>query len=192
MNIINFLQLFFGNYFFRREYSGIKRHVIFNNIDAVNTIGVIFMADSEENFRLVSRFVLLLKKEGVKEIKILGFVNDKQKPSFLNPKLGQDFFMKNELAWNLIPNSTAALNFIHEQFDILIDLSMADIFPLKYILGKSKAHFKAGLGNCGKDEFLDLMINCQDGDGLEKFSNHLLHYIKQINKVDGDVLAMLK
>lgn len=192
MNLLENIRLFFGNYFFRQEYSSQKRDVIVNNIDSVSNAGVIFFAGNEETYRLVSKFVILLKKEGVKEVKVLGFINEKQMPSFLSAKLGQDFFMRKDLNWHLKPISTSALNFIHEPLDILIDLTTENIFPLKYILGKSNAHFKVGKGNCGKDFLLDMMINTNRGEGLEILSKNILHYLKQINKVDGDVLAMLK
>lgn len=192
VNLIDQIQQAIGNYIFSREFTTQNRHIIVNNIDSVNNAGILFSVDSEEHYRLVSKFSLLLKKEGVREVKMLGFVNEKKLPSYLSPKLGQDFFLKNELNWYLKPNSVAALNFIHDQFDILIDLTMKELLPLKYILGKSRAHFKVGKGNSGKDFLLDLMINTGEGESAESLTKHILHYLRQINKIDGDILAMLK
>lgn len=192
MNFIENIQHLIGNYFFRQEYSALKRDIIVNNIDAVSKVGVLFFAADEETYRVVSKFAILLKKEGVKEVKMLGFVNDKKMPSFLSPKLGHDFFMKKDLNWYMKPASASVLNFIHEPFDILIDLTAGDIFPLKFILGKSRAHFKVGKGNSATDFLLDMMINTNAGEGVDVLTRHILHYLRQINKVDGDVLARLK
>jgi hypothetical protein len=192
MGLIENIRTFIGDYFFKQEYLSQKRDVIVNNIDAVSEVGIIFYADSEESYRVVSKFILLLKKEGVREVKMLGFVSEKQMPAFLSPRLGQDFFMKKDLNWHMKPVSTAVLNFIHEPFDILIDLSEGENFPLKYILGKSQAHFKVGKGGSGRDFLLDMMINTGEQEGLEFLTKQILHYLRQINKIDGDVLAMLK
>lgn len=191
MKLIENIQQLIGNYFFRNEYNLHKRDIIVNNIDAVSSVGVIFSADTEENYRIISKFAILLKKEGVKNIHLLGYTKEKELPSYLGAKLGQDFLLKKELNWYLKPDSTAAKNFIHEPFDILIDLTIENIFPLLYILGKSSAHFKVGKGNCGKDFLFDMMINT-NAEGLENLSKQILHYLRQINKVDGDVIAMLK
>lgn len=192
MKFVEQLQHYIGEYLLDRESAAHNRHIIVNNIDSVTNAGILFTAGNEENYRVVSKFALLLKKEGVKEVKMLGYVNDKKLPPFLSPKLGQDFILKSELNWHLKPISVAAMNFIHHPFDILIDLSPAGIFPLKYILGKSTAHFKVGCGNSGKDHLLDLMINSGNGDGIEALSKHIMHYLGQINKIDGDVLARMK
>lgn len=192
MNFIESIKLFFGNYFFKKEFENLKRDVIVNNIENATSVGLIFNADSEENYRIISRFALHLKKEGVKEIKMLGFFNEKNLPAYLSPKLGQDFILRKDLNWHLKPISTQAMNFIYEPFDILIDLTMEEIFPLKYILGMSRAHFKAGRGDDKKNLYLDLILNTEKEKGTEELAKQILHYLKQINKVDGDVLAMLK
>lgn len=192
MNLIKQIQIFFGNFILNNELPASKRDIIVNNIDSVSLVGMLFDATKEENYRHASKFALLLKKEGVKEVKMLGFVDAKDMPPSLSPKLGQDFFMKKDLNWYLKPGSTAVLNFIHEPFDLLIDLSTENIFPMKYILGKSAAHFKVGKGNIQNDALLDMMINNSENDGIESLSVNILHYLRQINRIDGDVLAMLK
>ncbi len=192
MKLIENIKIFFGNYFFKKEYSALKRDVIVNNIENATTVGLIFHADSEENYKIISRFILQIKKEGVKEIKILGFVNAKNLPSYLSPKLGQNFMLKKDLNWHLKPVSNSALNFIYDPFDILIDLTTENIFPLKCILGMSRAHFKVGRGEDEKNILLDMIINTEKAKGLEELAKQILYYLKQINKVDGDVLAMLK
>lgn len=184
-NIFYQIQLFFGNYFFRQDFAKQKRNVIVNNFKSANNVGIIFYADSEETYNIISKFSILLKKEGVKDVKMLGFAKEKTLPHYLNVKPGQDFFIKKNLNWHLKPNSTAVWNFIYEPFDILIDLTTSTIFPLKYILGLSRADFKVGKGIDEKVILLDMMINTSNGEGLEHLTKHIIHYLRQINKVDG-------
>jgi hypothetical protein len=71
---------------------------------------------------------------------------------------GFDFFTRKQLNWFFKPQSENVDAFIKKPFDLLIDLSLDNPFPLKYIITFSEAKFKAGRysDNCN---YLDLMID---------------------------------
>ena len=111
-------------------------------MEEAKTIGIVFDATDKEDFELVKKYVLYLK-EMKKKVKAIGFFNQKESPPMAFSKLEYDFFSLKDLSWNNIPNSVYVKNFIADEYDILLDLNLNDLFPLRYISSLSKARFKA-------------------------------------------------
>ena len=87
-----------------------------------------------------------LKEElDVKSISILSFVDTdaKDTPRWLVKKLSSGYFCKSDLNWFSKP-VTEVVNFTDIEFDILIDLELDPILPLKFVLKSSKAKMKVG------------------------------------------------
>jgi hypothetical protein len=58
-----------------------------------------------------------------------------------------------------VPHGNVVQNFIAEEYDILIDLTLHDEYPLQFIMAKSQARFKVGRLNNKSAHFLDMMID---------------------------------
>lgn len=87
-----------------------------------------------------------LKDElGVGRVAMLSYVetDNKRTPSYLVKKLDSGFFCKSDLNWYGKPVSEIEA-FIDVEFDILIDLELEPVLPLKHVLKQSKAHMKVG------------------------------------------------
>ena len=61
----------------------------------------------------------------------------------VSKKLSSGYFCKSDLNWFSKP-STEVVNFTGIEFDILIDLELEPVFPLKFVLKSSKAKMKVG------------------------------------------------
>lgn len=153
------------------------------NFNAIKTVGILFDATSPEDFELLKRYVVYLR-EHRKKVKVLGFFSTKQIPEMAFSKLEYDFFSTKELNWFGKPSSVVIQNFIDEEFDLLIDLNVNDLFPLKYISALSKANFKVGKFNENGVEIYDMMIDSDNTKTLKYFLRQIDIYITMLNKVE--------
>ncbi len=125
----------------------------------VSSIGIIYNATEYVSFEIIKNLVKDLSHDS-RKIMVLGYVNSKQLIDNYLYRKGFEFFSRNDLNWYYKPVSGAVEDFIKEPFDLLINLSLDDHYPIKYITSLSAALFKAGRYTKG-DECLDLMIDIE-------------------------------
>ena len=77
-------------------------------------------------------------------VSALGFVDQKDKSFEHMSSLHFDFFSNTELNWYGKPQGMVIDNFLSEDYDILIDLSLKKFYPLTYLAVASPAKFKVG------------------------------------------------
>ncbi len=136
-----------------------KRELKAVNLHKAKTIGILFDATQQSSFEIVKEMVKdLTTREN--SIEVLGYVDSKQMIDQYLYRKGFEFFTRNQLNWYYKPMPGVIDAFIKKPFDILIDLSLDNPFPIKYIMTCSQAKFKAG--RFSKDnEYLDLMIDIE-------------------------------
>lgn len=131
----------------------------FHTINESKNIGIIYNATEFVSFEIIKKLVKDLSHDA-KKITVLGYVNSKNLIDNYLYRKGFDFFSRNDLNWYFKPVSQVVDQFIREPFDLLINLSLDDHYPIRYITGVSSATFKAGRYSPG-DTFLDLMIDIE-------------------------------
>ena len=94
---------------------------------------------------------------------------------------GYDFFCQKDLNWYNSPSSIYVKNFIGDKFDILLDLNLNDLFPLRYISSLSQANFKVGKKSDKNNSIFDLMIETDEKKGLKYFLKNIDTYLFIIN-----------
>jgi len=90
-------------------------------------------------------------------------------------------FSRKQTSWNEIPDSKLAESFIHQKFDILIDLTGQKYFPVNYLTALSEAAFKIGYAGRSTNYF-DLNIEFSEQPETEQLAEQILYYLKRINK----------
>jgi hypothetical protein len=144
--------------------------------DAVN-IGIIYNATEYVSFEIIRSLVKELTHDA-RKVTVLGYVDSKKLIDHYLYRKGFDFFSKNELNWYYRPVSPAVEQFMKEPFDLLINLSLEDYYPIRFITALSAARFKAG--RYSADEvYLDFMID------IEKEKQTMRNLQKEI-RVDTD------
>ena len=156
------------------------RSVVALNVKAAKSVGIIYRADSEESFELVKRYVKFLREYKIK-VRTVGYFNENEIPDDVNPKLGFDYFCKKDLNFQLQPDCVVVDNFIDEQFDILIDVTVKEDEVLRGPVFFSKAKFKVGAGGKNTSEDLDLLITLKEGDGVRQLMKGVDHFLHLIN-----------
>ena len=109
-------------------------------------VGLIYKERDSSFHRVVKDLAKHLRDElGVRRVAIFSYVDvdAKKTPSYLVKKLDSGFFCKSDLNWYGKPVSEIE-SFVNVEFDILIDLELEPVLPLKHILKMSKAHMKVG------------------------------------------------
>ncbi|MEI6900279.1 MAG: hypothetical protein WCL00_10410 [Bacteroidota bacterium] len=114
-------------------------------------------------------------------MKALGYVKNKQLVERFLPKLSFDFFSSKEISFFLRPLDAKVKDFIEKEFDILIDLSLNENLPLKFISGLSAAHCRVGRYAEKNAICYDLMIQAEPESTLKEFIKNILHYLTIIN-----------
>ena len=147
----------------------VKRSTVF--FENAKSVGVLFDATSLEERNTVLQFVDKMKQQD-KQVKLLGFFNEKLKTSGFSFQ----YFNKKQLDWALRPKSEEVDSFIKQPFDLLINISKKSILPLDYIAALSKARFR--VGPFTENTFCyDLMVDIDEQKGLTTFLNQVLHYL---------------
>jgi hypothetical protein len=159
MNWIDTFKEYMGRRVLAQKLKNQIRHPIICNIDHVQHIGIIYNATEYVSFEIIRNLVKDLSHDS-RKITVLGYVDSKKLIDHYLYRKGFDFFSKNELNWYSKPVSTVVDHFIAEPFDLLINLSLEEYYPIRYITALSAASFKAG--KFSPDEIhLDFMIDIE-------------------------------
>ena len=135
---------------------------------------------TEENINKIKPFVSYFF-ELRKDVKALGYVNDKKLSYCHTPKLQYDFFYQKDLNWFYKPQNYIIDNFVKRDYDILINLCDSSCIPIKYLVAKSIARFKIGMYEENFDIY-DLVIELKKEKSIQKLMDEIKHYINLINK----------
>lgn len=147
----------------------VNRKVHVCNLNDARHIGIIYNATEFVSFEIIKDLAKQLSDSAI-TVSVLGYVNSKKLIDHYLYRKGFDFFSKKDLNWYYKPVSAAAVHFMHEPFDVLINLSLDDYFPIHYITALSPASFKTGRYS-PEDTSLDFMIDIEK----EKQSMRSLH-----------------
>lgn len=181
MRLLDRIKEWLGRRTLLREAQPDRRPVAKNLAQSVK-VGLIYLVADEAAHGQVRNYVKKIKEEvGITKIMALGYFDQKELPFYLHAKLNFDAFCLKDLNWYRIPHGNVVQNFIAEEYDVLIDLTVHDLLPLQYILAKSKARFKVGRLSEANAHFLDMMIDTAGADSLPQLIANLDRYLMMIN-----------
>lgn len=159
-----------------------ERKPVARNIAEARKVGIVYVAEDEAAHTHVRNYVKRIKEEiGIGHIMALGFTDEKELPSHLHPRLNFEALCRKDLNWYRIPQGNTVNNFMAEEYDILIDLSLTDRLPLQYVLARSRARFKVGRLSEGNGHIHDMMIDMAGGQSLPQLIQQLHHYLLMVN-----------
>lgn len=181
MSLFKKIRIQLGNYLLNRKLRHLKRKRKLYSFDAATTVGVLFKTDNLLDFETVRKFLLYLH-EKQNQVFAIGFIDNKKIPDYFLMKKGFNFFTRKELNFFYKPNSKVVNDFLDKQFDILIDLSTDNCFPLHYISSLSQSKFKIGRSVNGTTCF-DMMIDTEKNNKVDFLVEHIKHYTAILNAV---------
>jgi hypothetical protein len=164
-----------------KVFLGSKRIPMVCKLSDAKSVGILYEATSEHEFKTVKDFVLKLKKS-IPKVRSLGYVDKKELENFHIQPIEFGFFCKKDLDWYGNPKADSISDFIENDYDILIDLQLAETIPLKFISAISKSGFKAGRKPLREPEIYDLMLDVKPYVSLQYFIEQMTLYLNMINK----------
>ena len=109
-------------------------------------MGILYKERDHGFYRTIKDIAKHFQDElGVKRVSMLSYVDkdSKRTPGWLVKKLDSGYFCKSDLNWYGKPVKEIEA-FTEVEFDILIDLELEPILPLKHVLNMSMAQMKVG------------------------------------------------
>ena len=169
-----------GSYILEKKVNDLSRNKQFINLADSATIGIVFHQPDNGNFKAIQEFMKMLAAEG-KQIAALGYIEGKNVPDFYLLRKGFNFFCDSDLNWFHQPEAGFVDDFVKREFDILINLSIDNSFPVEYIYALSNAKFKVGIYANGISHS-DLVIDVKDNHDVDYLIGQITHYLRIINR----------
>lgn len=158
------------------------RRPVVRNLAQCGKVGIVYLATDEQAHVHVRNYVKKIKEElGIHRIMVIGYFDDKVLPHYLHAKLNFDAFTQKDVNWYRIPHGNTVQNFLAEEHDVLIDLSLEDYLPIQYITAKSRARFKVGRLSESNQRFLDMLIDTAGAQSLPQLISNVDRYLLMIN-----------
>ena len=176
MGIISEIKQSAGKYIFYRKLKNLKRNKKLVNLNEAKTVGIVYNVTNQEIFKKVK---LLIKDltTAKRQVMAIGFVNRKSIPDYCIAAYSGYYFDQKDLNWFGGPKNNYIKEFINKEFDILIDLTLEDVFVIQFISGLSKSRLKVGRYSENHIKYYDLMIKVNNSLSLDIFIEQILHYL---------------
>jgi hypothetical protein len=150
------------------------------SLESAKFIALLYNLADEATYKRIEEFIKSLNELNIK-VKVACYTDLKIIPHYFIPKLLQDIITSKDVNWYYNPVKPFVKDFLEEEFDILIDLSLSEHFPLLYLASKSKAGLKIGRFDESHQDFYDLMIDVPSDASIEFFIEQVMHYLTKIN-----------
>lgn len=181
MNLINNIRLRAGKHALARELT--RRHRTKKNcsLKSARSIGLLYYLEDEATYHTIEAFIQTLN-DSKKKVRLICYTEAKIIPHYFIPKLAQDVITIKDLNWFRKPARGFVQEFISEEFDLLLDLTLKDYFPLHYIAAMSAASLKVGRFDEANTDHYDLMIHASPETTLDEFISQIDHYLNMLNQ----------
>jgi len=150
------------------------------NLNSAKKIGILFNLNDEQVVAYVNNFINNLAESG-KTVHAICYLPEKKIPEYYLAKLKVDVIQPKDLNIVGIPSTPRAKDFIKNDFDILLDMSLKDEPPLDYFAVMSRAGFKVGRYRKSMIKVFDLMIRKREDMDFKDYYKSLLQYLSKIN-----------
>ena len=178
MSIFTDIKHWYGLWSLKRSnIEGQRQHQVFN-LDQAKCIMILFDATEPKDIEQVKKYVSKLSP-GKEKVSVFGYVNEVDKSFEHMSSLHFDFFSNKDLNWYGKPEGMVINNFLQEEYDILIDLTLSSFYPLTYLAVASPSKFKVGRFRDDVQVF-DLTIEHTDSMNLSGLISQMNHYLTLI------------
>ncbi|PLX01146.1 MAG: hypothetical protein C0594_14170 [Marinilabiliales bacterium] len=168
-----------GYFVLKRKVQSVKRKKQTHNLYTAKTVGILFDATDDSNFREIRNLFTSLSQRGIRTFG-LGYIDAKEISINYVAVHGFHFICKKDLTWYGLPNSPTSNVFINREYDILIDLNINNCLPLDFITGMTKASFRVGV--FGKnDKLYDFMIDISKNNRIVYLIEQIKYYLTLLN-----------
>jgi hypothetical protein len=153
-----------------------ERQVI--SFEQVKTMGILCQITDEASYKAIHELFAKIQSLN-RTVWLMGYTDTAKVPYFCLPQLSADYYTKKNVNWYGKPHFVQLNDFIHRDFDILIDFSRRDLPPLRYILAASKAKLIIG-ANEHRQDLYDIFIDDKTGMDHLKLLKTIHNYLLKL------------
>jgi hypothetical protein len=157
-----------------------KRHAKLVNLGKAGSVGLLFEVTDEMDYQNVQKYIQQLQDMKIK-VKAMGYVREKHLSTHFLPVLSFDFIYARDLNWFHKPKTKRPADFWQSEFDICINASSPECFPLKYIMTRSSSHLKVGPYTAQDKDYYDVMIQPDVPHDQGRFLQQVHQYLTILN-----------
>ncbi|MFO7874443.1 MAG: hypothetical protein R6U62_08165 [Bacteroidales bacterium] len=161
-----------------------KRQRQFVSYDQAREIAILCSLHDKEERDVILHIKDELEADG-KRVRMLCLANKKSDPEALENLSDDQICYQKEFAWTMRPKTDHLKGFVNNRFDVLLDLSPAKAFPLKYLAVLSPSSYKIGPYHPDFLAIYDLFINAGEECPATELARHAVHYLKLIKTPDN-------
>jgi len=172
------MKKFISEILIKKRLKTINRNVKFFNLETCKNITILFNASDKNNYQQAKLFMTDMQQMG-KKVTGFGYADKDQIETFYKTYTGFHFFCEKDFNFFYIPKSSLLSDFILEQPDILVDITMMDDVRINNLFILSKAKFKTGSLKARMNEY-DFFIDLGNNNNPEGFLKQLKHYLLEI------------
>ncbi|MAQ31926.1 MAG: hypothetical protein CMD26_04275 [Flavobacteriales bacterium] len=177
--MLNQLKLNISNFLLRRHLSKKKHCPKLITLSEAKKVALVFDAEDLDSITEVKFLLKYFLKLNI-DVYVLGFINSVKKDNNFISTLHINYFNSKDVSFFGIPNNLKTNSFLRNKFDLLINLSLKNSFPVKYMSLMSNAHFKIGMSYNNNDIDYDLIFKLKI-KSLNYFIKNIIHYLEIIN-----------
>lgn len=145
-----------------------NRQIRMVNLPNAKTIGLLCEITDEDSYKDIYRVFSHLQEQG-HQVKLIGYINEKEVPFYCLPQLTADYFCQKHLNWYGLPNMEQVRDSLKTQYDMLVDFNCRYHAAIETFLSLSHARFIVGRASCYQQQY-DLFIDaekCSNAQYLE-------------------------
>ncbi len=157
-----------------------KRIVSINTLKNSKNVGILWNPADERSIEAYETLRKVLQSKGIKA-KGVAHVHSSRELEMLTTITNSGFLHKRNVRWFGRPKSNSIIAFIHEPFDILIDLTISKTIALRYLLVHSNATFKVGYQGI-EPNYYDLNIDVSERPQCPYLLEQIIYYLENINE----------
>ncbi len=152
------------------------------NLLKAGNIGLLVNVTEKQSYLEYRKLVNELESKNKKaKITALAWYKGKKMPEFVKPSEKLHLFNKTDYSLIYRPKkkSVSIKKFLDGEYDLLIDLTKNDNYPLRKVLSLARSSFKVGSYEIGNEPFYDFMIKYRSP---KDYTVQLVHYLSLLNK----------
>ena len=176
MEFISGIKQTIGNVVLERNISRLERDKKLVSLSDARNVGIVYLVSNQGIFNKVKLLIRKLNSP-YRQVVALGFVNRDSIPDYCVAANSGYYFDKKDLNWYGAPKNDYVKEFLNKEFDVIIDLTLEDVYVLQYIIALSKSKLKVGRFSKSMQKHYDLMIK-NDNDVLsDEYIDQILYYL---------------
>ncbi len=157
-----------------------RRIVDIINLTNARSAGILWNPLDEESIETYESLRKILNEKGIKSFGI-AYISSKREKDTLSTVSNSWLINNSNVSFFGRPKSGDGTQFIQQEFDILIDLSINKNIVLQYLLIHSLAKFKVGWKS-GDPNFYDLEIDVTANPRCRFLMEQIIHYLEELNE----------